>query len=149
MIIVTKTYKCRVCGSENIVKNGKNKAGQAQYHCKDCGAYRVLEPKQGDKGQRREQVLRTYQERASLRGLGRIYGVARQTVMHWIQAHVQHLPPLLDSLVAKQRGDILELDELWGATRFLETTGGLGRRREEKKSSTTGRPMLGGIPNLE
>jgi insertion element IS1 protein InsB len=113
MIQVTKTYKCRVCGSENIVKNGKNKAGQAQYHCKECGAYRVLEPKGSERGQRQEQVLRTYQERASLRGLGRIYGVARQTVMRWIQAHVQRLPTLLDSLVAKQRGDILELDELW------------------------------------
>ena len=101
MIQVTKTYKCRVCGSENIVKNGTNKVGQAQYHCKDCGAYRVLEPKPSDKGQRREYVLRSYAERASLRGLSRIYGVARQTALQWVQAHVQRLPSLL------------EVDELW------------------------------------
>ena len=37
--------------------------------------YRVLEPKQEDQPARREQVLRTYRERASLRGLGRIFGV--------------------------------------------------------------------------
>jgi IS1 family transposase/transposase-like protein len=113
MIQVTRTYKCRVCGSENIVKNGKNKAGQAQYHCKDCGAYRVLEPKQGDKRQRRKQVLSTYAERASLRGLGRIYGVARQTVMNWIRGHVQGLPSMSESLLPKQPGDVLELAALW------------------------------------
>ena len=66
MIQVTRTYKCRVCGSQNIVKNGKNKAGQAQYHCKDCGAYRVLEPKPQDQRQRRSQVLKAYQERCSV-----------------------------------------------------------------------------------
>jgi insertion element IS1 protein InsB len=113
MIQVMTTYKCRVCGSENIVRNGKNKAGQAQYHCKDCGAYRVLEPKQGNNAQRREQVLGTYQERASLRGLRRIYGVARQTVMHWIQAHIQQLPSMGDRLLPKRQGDVLETDELW------------------------------------
>jgi len=113
MIQVTKTYKCRVCGSDNIVKNGTNKVGQAQYHCKDCGAYRVVEPKPNDKGQRREYVLRSYAERASLRGLSRIYGVARQTAMKWVQAHAQGLPSLLDSLLPKQRGDVLEVDELW------------------------------------
>jgi len=113
MIQVTKTYKCRVCGSENIVKNGTNKVGQAQYHCKDCGAYRVLEPKPNDKGQRREYVLRSYAERTSLRGLSRIYGVARQTAMKWVQTHVQSLPSLLTSLLPKQRGDVLEVDELW------------------------------------
>jgi hypothetical protein len=42
MIQVTMTYKCRACGSENIVKHGGNKAGNAQYHGKECGAYRVL-----------------------------------------------------------------------------------------------------------
>ena len=58
MIQVTTTYNCRVCGSQNIVKNGKNRLGQAQYHCKDCEAYRLLEPKTYDKHERRNQVLK-------------------------------------------------------------------------------------------
>jgi transposase-like protein len=70
MIHVTMTYKCREWGSENIIKNGRNKAGNAQYHCKDCGAYR---------------------ERASLRGLGRIFGVARQSVLKWLAAQIEQL----------------------------------------------------------
>ena len=44
MIQNTITYNCRVCGSPNIVRNGANRCGQAQYHCKDCDAYRVLKP---------------------------------------------------------------------------------------------------------
>src|SRR5215207_10013959 len=76
MIQVTMTYKCRACGNENIVKNGRNKAGNAQYHCKDCGAYRVLVPKSAEQPERRRQVLQAYLERASLRGLGRIVSVS-------------------------------------------------------------------------
>jgi insertion element IS1 protein InsB len=113
MIQVTTTYKCRVCGSENIVKNGTNRAGNAQYHCKDCGVYRVLEPQQINNVLRRTQVLRAYKERASLRGLERIFGVARQQIIGWIEDELRRLPTLLDSLLPKRRGDILELDELW------------------------------------
>lgn len=113
MIQVTTTYKCRVCSSENIVKNGTNKAGNAQYHCKDCGAYRVLQPHPTDNVPRQTQVLRAYRERASLRGLERIFGIARQQVIGWIETELQHLPTLLDSLLPKRQGDILELDELW------------------------------------
>lgn len=77
MIQVIMLYKCRVCGSENIVKNGRNKVGNVQYHCKDCGAYRVLVPKSAEQPERRRQVLQAYRERASLRGLGRIFLVCR------------------------------------------------------------------------
>jgi len=113
MIQVTKVYKCRVCGSEHIVKNGTNKAGNAQYHCKECGVYRVLEPRQTENARRQEQVLRAYRERASLRGLERIFGIARQQVIGWIEDELTRLPSLLNSLLPKRRGDILELDELW------------------------------------
>jgi transposase-like protein len=113
MIQVTMTYKCRTCGSENIVKNGRNKAGNAQYHCKDCGAYRVLVPKSAEQPERRRQVLQAYRERASLRGLGRIFGVARQSVLKWLADQVEQLPSLVESLLPKQAGDILELDALW------------------------------------
>jgi IS1 family transposase/DNA-directed RNA polymerase subunit RPC12/RpoP len=41
----TIVYRCRVCDSENIVKNGTNRCGNPQYWCKDCGARRVLNPK--------------------------------------------------------------------------------------------------------
>jgi transposase-like protein len=42
MIQEIVTYRCRVCGSTNIIKNGTNRLKQQQYYCKDCGTYRVL-----------------------------------------------------------------------------------------------------------
>ncbi|WP_321163112.1 IS1/IS1595 family N-terminal zinc-binding domain-containing protein, partial [Methyloglobulus morosus] len=41
MIQMTMKYTCRVCQSENIVKNGRNASGKQQYRCKDCGACKV------------------------------------------------------------------------------------------------------------
>ena len=52
MIQKTITYSSRVCGSTNIVKNGTNRLGQQQYHCKECNAYRVLESKREAKKRR-------------------------------------------------------------------------------------------------
>ena len=113
MIQVTITYHCRVCGSDNIIKNGTNKCGNPQYHCKDCGAYRVLEPKRIYQQAKKDMIMRAYQERASMRGLERIFYVARQTVARWIPEIVQNLPPLQDTLLSAKPDDVLELDELW------------------------------------
>ena len=57
-------------------------------------------------------ILNAYKERASLRGLRRIFGVARQTVLRWLKERVQRLPDLKDTLVPPQTNDVLELDEL-------------------------------------
>jgi transposase-like protein len=80
MIQKTITYACHACGSTNIIKNGSNKCNNAQYHCKDCGLYRVLEPKCAYSENEKKTILKTYQKRASMRGLERIFEVARQTV---------------------------------------------------------------------
>ncbi len=38
---------CKVCGSSNIVKNGRNRHGNGQkYRCKTCGSYRIQKPTQ-------------------------------------------------------------------------------------------------------
>jgi len=33
---------CRICGSENIRKNGKTGAGAQKYRCRDCGFHGTL-----------------------------------------------------------------------------------------------------------
>jgi IS1 family transposase len=73
----------------------------------------VLQPKQALDHERREQVLQTYRERASLRGLERIFGVDRHSVLKWLAERVGQLPTLVESLLPKIRGDVLEFDELW------------------------------------
>ena len=113
MIEETITHECSECGSINVVRNGRNKCGNRQYHCKDCGVYRVLKPKQAHPPRKREQVLKAYRERMSLRGVERVFEVCRQTVMKWLEEWVVNLPPLIKSLVPAQPHDVLEVDEAW------------------------------------
>ncbi len=113
MIKETITYTCSRCGSPRIVRNGRNKCGSPQYHCKDCGAHRVLKPKQKHPPRTRKQVLKAYRERMSLRGVERVFEVCRQTVMKWLQDHIEALPPLLETLLSARSDDILEVDEAW------------------------------------
>jgi len=113
MIQKTITYTCHTCGSTDIVRNGTNKCGKLQYHCKTCGAYRVLDAKRQHSELEKDRILKTYQERASMRGLERIFGVARQTVAEWIWKTVKNLPDLKDTLAPVLPDDVLELDEVW------------------------------------
>lgn len=113
MIQETITYTCNSCGSVNIIKNGTNKCGNPQYHCKDCGVYRVLKPKYGYRSETKEQILHAYRERMSLRGVERVFQVSRQTVMGWLEEKVRHLPHLSETLLPAQADDVLELDEAW------------------------------------
>ncbi len=113
MIQETITYTCTRCGSINIVRNGRNKCGNRQYHCKDCHAYRVLKPNVDYSAQERQTILKACQERVSLRGIQRLFGVTRQTVSRWIPEHVIRLPLLVETLLPVAEHDVLELDELW------------------------------------
>jgi IS1 family transposase len=72
-----------------------------------------LEPRQAHTEEEKAMILRAYKERASMRGIERIFNVVRQTVARWIKEIVQALPDLKDSLQPAQPDDVLELDELW------------------------------------
>src|SRR5574337_749225 len=92
MIEETITYSCRSCGSTNIIRNGHNKCGNAQYLCKDCRVCRVLTPKQDYSPEQKDTILRAYRERMSLRGIQRVFGVWRTTVLRWLKQLVARLP---------------------------------------------------------
>ena len=68
-------------------------------------------------------VLQAYRERVSLRGLERIFGVCRQTVMRWLSEEIDQLPQLPDTLLPARRDDVLELDEAWSF---------VGKRQEKR-----------------
>ncbi|MCX7840742.1 MAG: IS1 family transposase [Anaerolineae bacterium] len=112
MIRQVITYRCTHCHSDQIVKNGHNPQGKQQYRCKACGRGGVLNPTVRYSEQQKEQILATYRERPSLRGIERIYGVARQTVARWLKKALT-LPPLESTLLPAQADDVLELDEMW------------------------------------
>ena len=114
MIQKTITYSCHTCGSINIIKNGTNKCGNQQYHCKDCGAYRVLEPQhQRYTEAEKKKAVHAYRERMSLRGIARVFGISRHTVAQWVIDEAQELPELHDTLQSARPDDVLELDEAW------------------------------------
>lgn len=86
MIEEIQTYCCRKCQSEHIIKNGLNACGNQQYHCKGCGAYGVLDPEpKGYTEEEKERILRAYQERSSMRGVERVFGVSRNTLSKWLK----------------------------------------------------------------
>lgn len=86
MIQHVQSYACRQCGSENIIKNGKNACGNQQYHCKACRAYGVLAPKpKGYSDREKARILRAYRERGSMRAVERIFGVSRNTLSKWLK----------------------------------------------------------------
>ena len=113
MIQTVTTHHCTKCGSINIVKNGKDYKGDQKFHCHDCDTYGTLEPQRSYPARFKELALRAYRERASMRGVARIFGIARQTLARWILEKSDDLPDLADTLEPARADDVLELDELW------------------------------------
>src|SRR5438128_4955 len=84
--MVTVNLTCRHCGGENIVRNGLTADGKQRFLCRDCGRRSRENPQpNGYTEQEREEILRAYHERSSLRGLARTFGVERNTVSGWIK----------------------------------------------------------------
>ena len=80
MIIETKVYSCRKCQSEDLVKNGTNASGSSQYHCKACGSYGILKGKERATEEKKGLIINVYQERSSMRGIERTFGVSRTNI---------------------------------------------------------------------
>ena len=48
-----------------------------------------------------------------MRGVARIFGIARQTLARWLIEEAGKLPDLVKTLFPACSDDVLELDELW------------------------------------
>jgi transposase-like protein len=84
--MVTQIITCYHCESENIVKNGKAPNGKQKYLCHDCGRQsREYPGSNAYAPERREEILRAYQERSSLRGLAHTFGISRNTLTRWLK----------------------------------------------------------------
>ena len=84
--MVTIQLMCCHCGSENIVRNGLTANGKQRFLCKDCAKRSRQNPRpNGYTEEEREEILRAYHERSSLRGLTRTFGVSRNTVTNWLK----------------------------------------------------------------
>lgn len=85
--MVTEVIYCRHCRSDNLVKNGfAPNNGKQKYLCHACGRQSREAPSpNGYTKERKEEILRAYQERSSLRGLRRTFGVSPTTVISWLK----------------------------------------------------------------
>jgi len=85
MIQEVLTHHCPHCRSLEIVKNGHSPKGKQQYRCKACGHSGVLNPSVPYTEAQKAQILAAYYERPSMRGIERVFGVARQTLATWLK----------------------------------------------------------------
>ncbi len=84
--MITLIVPCPHCHSQHLVRNGRAPDGRQRYLCRGCGRRSRQDRRpNGYTAQQRETILRAYQERSSLRGLTRTFGVSRTTVTHWLE----------------------------------------------------------------
>lgn len=84
--MVTITLHCPHCESDALIRNGHAPNGKQLYRCHACGHQSRENPTpHAYQESRREEILHAYQERSSLRGLTRTFGVSRTTVSSWIK----------------------------------------------------------------
>jgi insertion element IS1 protein InsB len=119
--MVTVPIHCPHCESNKLVRNGRAPNGKQKYLCRACQRQSREDPTpHAYPEERREEILRAYQERSSLRGLERTFGVSRNTVIAWIKKATK-LPVVSETVRASDITDgdatILELDELWSFVR--------------------------------
>ena len=99
------------------MRNGRAPDGKQKSLCRACQKQSRENPTpHAYPEQRREEILRAYEERSSLGGLERTFGVSRPSVIEWIKK-AGKLPALSDTPVEPDPHDaeasVLELDELW------------------------------------
>jgi transposase-like protein len=86
MVTITFMICCQHCGSKDLVRDGHAPNGKQKYRCKSCSKRSRDNPApNGYTEERREEIIKSYQERSSLRGLTRTFGVARNTVKDWLK----------------------------------------------------------------
>jgi transposase-like protein len=77
---------CPHCGDPAFVQRfGTHRGGNPRYQCKVCGRTFCRDPgTTAHPPAFRQVVLRAYQERASMRGVCRTFGISRSTLYAWL-----------------------------------------------------------------
>ena len=84
--MVSQIVLCRHCGSDLLRRDGMALNGKQKYFCNACHKGSRQNPTPlGYSPEFKEKVLATYHERASLRGVCRIFGICRQTLVTWLK----------------------------------------------------------------
>ncbi len=93
MLSTTIVHVRQRCGSERVRKNGHAEKGDQRAKCLDCGRTFVLQPKGARYDQKfKDQVVAAHQDRMSIRGITRTFGVCYETVLRWVGGKSGHAP---------------------------------------------------------
>ena len=85
-------------------KNGHTNHGAQRARCVECRRTFTLSPKGPRYDQKfKDQVLCAYQDRMSLRGIKRTFGVCYQTVMVWLGEKSGPTPGVRGHALARQK----------------------------------------------
>ena len=69
-----------------MIRDGRTPAGKQRYKCQGCGRISRENPQhERYSPEQKEQILRAYLERPSMRGIYRIFGVSRPTLSSWLK----------------------------------------------------------------
>ncbi len=84
--MVSEIILCAHCGSDRLRRDGLTYNGKQKYFCNACKRGSRQNPKaRGYSQDFQAQVLASYHERASLRGVCRIFKISRQTLITWLK----------------------------------------------------------------
>ena len=83
--MTTRVVICPDCQSEHVIRFGRTTGGYPRYRCKDCKRCFSHAPERGHTQAFKQQVLAAYQERASMRGIARVFKVSRNTLSDWLK----------------------------------------------------------------
>ncbi len=84
--MIAITVHCPHCESDALVRNSRAPNGKQKYLCRACHRQSREDPTlHAYSDECHEEILRAYEERSSLRGLERTFGVSRNSVIAMIK----------------------------------------------------------------
>jgi IS1 family transposase/transposase-like protein len=100
--------RCRKCGSESNVRNGRRGTAQC-FRCRDCGFQFTKEEANGAGRDKRANAILLYVLGLSMNAIAGMHGVCPSTVMRWVRKFA------LKAYEKPQPGGsvAVELDEMW------------------------------------
>ena len=101
--------RCKRCGSEEQVKNGRMR-GQQRYLCKGCGLNFTNTPTRGKPLALKAAAVLLYISGLSMNRTAKVLGVSTPSIQAWLEqfaaAYAQKPEP-------EGRAVVIELDEMW------------------------------------
>jgi transposase-like protein len=109
--------RCKGCGGDQLVRNGKTKEGKQRYKCKECLSTYIAGDKRFKYGlEKRLKVVRMYLEGVGIRSIERLEGVPNPLIIYWIRNFAKLIRSEINKVPIPDKAEdvaILEIDELF------------------------------------